>query len=282
MATRAANDPTAQTAPHALRVLARPKVLAFICIGVPVAAGWLYLGFVVAGMSGIGVLEALCRPSFGAQTGWSIAQAGLVLSMWCAMALAMMLPTAGPMILTYAELAETAAKKGEPAASPLILTAGYVSIWLGAAFVLAATQLLLVRLAVLDPAMATASPLFSGAVFIGAGLYQFSALKHACVTQCQHPFRFFFANWTADPRGVFALGFRQGLYCLGCCWAMMLSMFAVGVMNVIWMAALGAIMATEKVSSTTRFSRALGAAFVLIGIAFIATSVIAHWPMKNG
>jgi predicted metal-binding membrane protein len=281
MATRAANDPTAQTA-HVLRVLARPKVLAFICIGVLVAAGWLFLGLVVAGMSGIGVLEALCRPSFGAQNGWSLAQAGLVLSMWCAMALAMMLPTAGPMILTYAELAETAAKKNEPAASPLILAAGYVSIWLGAASVFAATQLLLVRLAVLDPAMATASPLFSGAVFIGAGLYQFSALKHACVTQCQHPFRFFFANWTADPRGVFALGFRQGLYCLGCCWAMMLSMFAVGVMNVIWMAALGAIMAIEKVSSTTRFSRVLGAAFVLTGIAFIATSVIAHWPMKNG
>ena len=281
MVTRAANDPTRQTAPHALRALGRPKMLAFICIGVLVATGWIYLGLVVAGMSGIGVLEALCRPSFGAQDGWSFAQAGLVLSMWCAMALAMMLPTAGPMILTYAELAETAAKKGEPAASPLVLTAGYVSIWLGAAFVLAATQMLLVRLAVLDPAMATASPLFSGAVFIGAGLYQFSALKHACVTQCQHPFRFFFANWTADSAGVFRLGFRQGLYCLGCCWAMMLSMFAVGVMNVIWMAALGAIMAIEKVNTTTRFSRALGALFVLIGVAFIVTSVVAHWPMKN-
>ena len=282
MATRAANDPTRETAPHAVRVLARPKVLAFICIGVLVAAGWIYLGLVVAGMSGVGILEALCRPSFGARTGWSFAQAGLVLSMWCAMAFAMMLPTAGPMILTYAELAETAAKKGEPAASPLVLTAGYVSIWLGAASVLAATQLLLVRVAVLDPAMASASPLFSGAIFIGAGLYQFSALKHACVTQCQHPLPFFFANWTAEPRGVFRLGLRQGLYCLGCCWAMMLSMFAVGVMNVIWMAALGAIMATEKVSTTTRFSRALGALFVLIGIVFIATSVAAHWPMKNG
>jgi predicted metal-binding membrane protein len=254
--------------------------LAFICIAVLVATGWIYLGL-LAGMSGTGVLEALCRPSFGSQGGWSLTQAGLVLSMWCAMALAMMLPTAGPMILTYADLAETAARKGEPAASPLVLTAGYVSIWLGAASVFAAAQLLLMRLAVLDPAMATASPLFSGATFIGAGLYQFSALKHACVTQCQHPFRFFFANWTADPRGVLRLGFRQGLYCLGCCWAMMLSMFAVGVMNVIWMAALGAIMAVEKINSTTRFSRTLGAVFVLIGIAFIVTSVLAHWPMKS-
>ena len=143
MVTRAANDPTRQSAPHALRALGHPKVLAFICIAVLVATGWVYLGLLVAGMSGVGVLEALCRPSFGAQGGWSLAQAGLVLSMWCAMALAMMLPTAGPMILTYADLAETAAKKGEPAASPLVLTAGYVSIWLGAASVFAATQLLL-------------------------------------------------------------------------------------------------------------------------------------------
>ena len=100
MATRAANDPTPQTAPHLLRALGRPKVLAFICIGVLVAAGWIYLGLLVAGMSGVGVLEALCRPSFGVQAGWSFAQAGLVLSMWCAMALAMMLPTAAPMMFT--------------------------------------------------------------------------------------------------------------------------------------------------------------------------------------
>src|SRR5258705_10862028 len=141
--------------------------------------------------------------------------------------------------------------------------------------------MLLVRLAMLDATMATASPLFSGAVFIGAGLYQFSALKHACVTQCQHPFRFFFANWTAEPRGVFGLGMRQGLYCLGCCWAMMLLMFAVGVMNVVWMAALGAVMTIEKMGTTTRFSRALGIVFILVGAAFVLTSVTAHWPAQG-
>jgi predicted metal-binding membrane protein len=148
--------------------------------------------------------------------------------------------------------------------------------------VLAALQVVLTRLSILDPAMATASPLFSGAVFVGAGAYQFSALKHACVTQCQHPFRFFFANWTAEAFGIFRLGLRQGLYCLGCCWAMMLLMFAVGVMNVIWMAALGAIMAIEKINTTARFSRALGTVFIMVGLAFIATSVVAHWPARAG
>src|SRR6185436_15411481 len=87
-------------------------------------------------------------------------------------------------------------------------------------------------------------------------------------------------NWTADPRGVFGLGLQQGLYCLGCCWAMMLLMFAVGVMNIFWMAALGALMTIEKVNTTTRFSRALGAAFCVIGLTMIATAVIGHWPAK--
>ncbi len=264
-----------------VRALARPKLLAILCIAVLVAAGWIYLGLALAGASGVPFLEILCRPSFGT-SGFDAAQAGLVFAMWCAMALAMMLPTAAPMILTYAELAETAARKGEPAASPLVLAAGYVGVWFGVAVVLSALQLTFSRLSLLDPAMASASPLFSGAVFIGAGFYQFSALKHACVTQCQRPFPFFFANWTAEPRGVFRLGVRQGLYCLGCCWAMMLLMFAVGVMNVIWMAALGAVMAIEKIGTTTRFSRALGIVFILAGAAFILTSVMAHWPGRAG
>lgn len=264
-----------------VRALARPRVIAMACIAVLVAGGWIYLGLMLAGMSGVPVLEALCRPSFGASSP-DAPQAALLFAMWCAMSLAMMLPTAGPMILTYADLADTAGRKGEKAASPLVLTAGYVMVWLAAAAALAALQILFARLSLLDPVMASASPLFSGAAFIVAGVYQFSALKHACVTQCQRPFPFFFANWTAEPRGVFRLGVRQGLYCLGCCWAMMLLMFAVGVMNVVWMAALGTVMAIEKLNTTTRFSRALGVAFILAGAAFIVGSVVAHWPARAG
>src|SRR2546421_12735289 len=174
------------------RALARRRLLAVACMGVLAAAGGAYRGLMLAGMPGAGFLEPLCRPTFGTATAGGT-EAALVLAMWCAMAFAMMLPTAAPMILTYAEIAETAASKGEPAASPLVLTAGYVGVWLRAAVGLSALQLILARVSLLDPAMASASPLFSGAVFIGAGLYQFSALKYACMTQCQHPFQFFFA-----------------------------------------------------------------------------------------
>jgi len=269
------------TAIKPFAALARPRALAIACIAVLVASGWIYLALALAGMNGATFLQVVCQPAFGT-SGLRAAQVLLLLAMWCAMALAMMLPTAAPMILTYCDLAETAAARGEPAASPLMLTAGYILVWLAAAIGLATAQLILTTLSLLDPAMRSASPLFSGAVFVAAGAYQFSALKHACVTQCQHPFRFFFANWTSDPAGVFRLGLRQGGYCLGCCWAMMLLMFAVGLMNVVWMAALGAIMTLEKLNTTTRFSRALGIVFIAVGAVFVAGSVIAHWPARAG
>ena len=287
--------------------LGRPVPIAVVCVVALAGLGWIWVVIMVAEWAvhseagalgpGMGILDllarpdgldvigralvdVLCRPSFGAHgVSQTAGQGALVLAMWVAMTLAMMLPTAAGMIVTYAQIADTAARKGEPAVSPLVLTAGYVSVWLGFAALATVLQAALTQAALLDAAMASASPLFSGAVFIGAGVYQFTALKRACVTRCQRPFPFFFANWSREPRGVFRLGVRQGLYCVGCCWAAMLAMFAVGVMNVVWMVALGLVMTLEKMMVTTRFSHAVGAVFVAIGVAFIAVSVAAHWPM---
>jgi predicted metal-binding membrane protein len=271
--------------PRLHRALKRPRRAAIVSLMVLAGLGWLYLGLMIGAAvePGAGLFEALCRPAFGgAGHIGTAANLALTFLMWCAMIFAMMLPTAGAMIVTYAEIAETAAAQREAAASPLALIAGYASVWLGFAVVATGLQFALAGSALLDSGLAVASPLFAGAVFIGAGAYQFSALKHACVTLCQRPFPFFFANWSAQPAEVFRLGLRQGLFCLGCCWAMMLLMFAVGVMNVVWMAMLGAIMGLEKVMTTTRFSRAVGAAFAAIGVALIASSVVAHWPARAG
>jgi predicted metal-binding membrane protein len=290
------------------RGLMRPRMMAVTCLVVLSGLGWIYLGLFMAAdlpdgesSSGAGVLDALarrhelgalarafydaiCRPSFGHEAGFNaggVGAVGLIFAMWVAMIFAMMLPTAGPMILTYAEIADTGAQKGEPVASPLALTAGYMAIWFGFAAAATALQVALTRAALLDPAMGGASPLLSGAVFLAAGAYQFSALKHACITLCQRPFPFFLANWSSQPSGVFRLGLRQGIYCLGCCWAMMLLMFAVGVMNVVWMAALGLVMAAEKIATTTRFSRAVGAVLALIGVVLIGSALWSHWPTRS-
>jgi predicted metal-binding membrane protein len=247
--------------------LSRPRPIALAGIVGLTALGWLALGL-MAGEPTAQMWQALCRPAAG--DGWTAAL--LAAPMWAAMAPAMMLPTAGPMILTYAEIADTAARKGERVVSPLLLIAGYLVVWLGFACLAAASQGLLGHVGLFD--RGNAAPLLAGALAIGAGLYQFSALKQACLTKCQRPFPFFFANWTTEPWGVLRLGLRQGMTCLGCCWAMMLLMLAAGAMNVIWMAALGVVMTIEKMTSTATFSKALGLAFLVGGGGLLVLSTL--------
>jgi predicted metal-binding membrane protein len=278
---------------------ARPKLVAAGCVVALTALGWFYLALLIAHMGGtlgelgpgMAVLDlvpraiaVLCRPTFGLgmpEGAWGLSGFAVVALMWAAMVLAMMLPSAGPMILTYAQIADTAARKGERIVSPFAIAAGYTVVWLGFAALATLAQFAVTRADLIDTGMASASTLFSGAIFIGAGLYQFSALKHACLTQCRQPFPFFFAHWETTPRGVFRLGLKQGLYCLGCCWALMLVMFAVGVMNVIWMAALGIVMTLEKIGSGNRLSYGLGAALMAIGVAFVLVSFAMHWPPRG-
>jgi predicted metal-binding membrane protein len=261
-----------ELAPAARRLaaaLARPRPIAVVCILSLTASGWLALGLMTAdGLS----WQALCRaaPPGGA------AELLLAMPMWAAMTLAMMLPTAGPMILTYAEIADTAARKREPAVSPLILAAGYVAVWLGFAMIAGLLQWSLALSGML--AGGNASPPAAGAIFLAAGLYQFSALKRACLSLCQRPFPFFFANWTAERSGVLQLGLRQGLYCLGCCWAVMLIMFAVGTMNVVWMAGLGVLMTAEKMAApAARLREATGVGFLALGLGTILVALGGAW-----
>ena len=276
---------------------ARPKLLAIACIVVLAVLGWLYLALLVANMGGalsaLGpgmgafdlvprAISALCGPTFGlAMPGgaWTLSGVAVVGSMWAAMVLAMMLPSAAPMILTYAEIADTAARKGERIVSPVVLAAGYAVVWLGFAATATLAQFLFTRAALIDTSMASASGLFSGAIFIAAGLYQFSALKHACLTQCRQPFPFFFAHWETSARGVFRQGVQQGLYCLGCCWAMMAVMFAVGVMNVVWMAALAIVMTLEKLGRGNRLTYGLGVVLIAAGAGFVLSAFAVHWPL---
>ena len=136
---------------------ARPKVLAAICVVALAGLGWLALGLMAAAT---GMFDALCRPlTTGA---WSAISFAIVAAMWGAMTFAMMLPSAAPMIMTYAEIADTAARKGERIVSPFVLASGYVSVWLGFAAAATFVQCVFAHFALLDAGMAPASGLFSG------------------------------------------------------------------------------------------------------------------------
>lgn len=200
------------------------------------------------------------------------AQAGALVVMWFLMAVATMLPSAAPMIRTYCEIADTARIKGEPVVHPLVLAAGYLSMWLAASAVFAALTLLVHAFAssvqMLDPVI---GPTGAAALFV-AGLYQFSGLKEACLTKCKNPFSVLFSNWSVRPGRIFKLGMEQGMWCLGCCWALMLVMFAVGVMNVFWMALIGLFTLIEKQTAGRLPTRIAGVILLVWASALLVVS----------
>jgi len=259
------------------QIFARPKAIAAGCVIIIAGLGWFYLALLIAApaSSWFATVQALCRTL--PEGAWSFSAAAVTASMWSAMTLAMMLPSASPMILTYAEIAETAARKSERIVSPLVIAAGYASVWLVFSLLATVIQIVLTRAALLNTGITSASGILAGAIFIGAGVYQFSALKHACLTHCQNPFPFFFTNWATTLGGVFRLGVEQGLYCLGCCWAMMMVMFAVGVMNVAWMAGLAAVMTIEKLLTGRRFAHGVGVALIVVGTGIAVSAFAAQW-----
>jgi predicted metal-binding membrane protein len=100
-----------------------------------------------------------------------------------------------------------------------------------------------------------------------AGAYQFTPLKHACLTRCRSPFPVLFGRWSDRRAAIYRLGLEEGLNCLGCCWALMLLMFAVGVMNIVWMVALAIVSMVERVTTGRVVPYGVGVVLVLIGLA---------------
>ena len=187
--------------------------------------------------------------------------------LWILMAIAMMLPSAAPLIRTYCEIADTARAKGEAAVHPLVLVAGYLTVWVLAAAGFAAVSVLV---------QATTGAPVSGYAAIAAlgiaGLYQFSSLKEACLKKCRNPFAVLFSRWSSAPLRVLRLGAEQGVWCLGCCWALMLVMFAVGTMNIFWMALVGLFTVVEKQTSGSFATRLAGTILLVWATALLLVS----------
>jgi predicted metal-binding membrane protein len=251
------------------RQAARPRGIAIAGICVLTAFGAAILGLLMTqnGAENFAALKALCGAN--AKLDANAVAFAFSFAAWAAMALVMMMPGAAPMLLTYAEIAETAAAKGAVTVSPLVLAAGYLAVWVAFALIANGAEIFLSRLIV--PGSEIAVLALSGSLIL-AGLYQFSELKHACLARCRRPFAFFFAQWTDRIAGVFRLGLRQGVYCLGCCWALMLLMLFIGTMNLVWMAGLAAIMAAEKITRSKTLPRAAGIVLIAAGAAFLALS----------
>ena len=168
----------------------------------------------------------------------------LVAAMWATMMVAMMLPSAAPTILLYARVQRQAAASPPPTGA---FIAGYFLCWLVFAAVAAVLQAVLERSGLAPSLMSGLRGSRAEAILIIAiGLYQLSPLKTACLARCRSPAQFLSRHYRPGARGALRLGLLHGAYCVGCCWALMALLFAVGVMNLAWIAALTLLVAAEK------------------------------------
>ncbi|TPI38971.1 DUF2182 domain-containing protein [Mesorhizobium sp. B2-9-1] len=271
-----------------------PRRAVMLAIGIGIALAWLLLGaMAIRGAEGSPVggpgdmllknLPGLPLPDFldrffalclapAPLAGLAGLQAPALVLMWFLMAVATMLPSAAPLIRTYCEIADTARIKGEPVVHPLVLVAGYLATWLAASVGFSVLTFAVYAFVgsgrMLDPAVGLAGAI----ALLVAGLYQFSGLKQACLEKCRNPFSVLFARWSAKSGRIFRLGLEQGVWCLGCCWALMLVMFAVGAMNVFWMALIGLFTLIEKQTAGRVASRIAGAILLVWAAALLLVS----------
>lgn len=171
----------------------------------------------------------------------------LLLAMWWIMMIGMMLPSAAPMILTFAAVNRSRRARGRPYTPTVLFTSGYLLTWGGFSVAATLAQWGLEQASLLAPmAMKTTSALLGGLLFIAAGLYQLTPIKSACLRSCRSPFDFVINHWRDGAVGALRMGAAHGLYCLGCCWIPMALLFAVGAMDLVWVAALTAVVLIEK------------------------------------
>jgi len=196
---------------------------------------------------------------------WSVAEVLAAFGMWSVMMMGMMLPSASPMLLTFSGISRRSNPDGSLLRTSLFV-GGYLLVWMGYSAGAALLQSGFQAAALLSPMGASTHPYLSGGLLVTAGIYQWTPLKDACLTGCRSPMGFLMAEWRPGRRGAFVMGLRHGGNCAGCCWATMALMFVLGVMNLLWMAALTALCLIEKVAPAgDRIGRVAGLGFIAWG-----------------
>jgi predicted metal-binding membrane protein len=210
--------------------------------------------------------------------GMSLGGLGFFVTVWVVMMAAMMFPSVAPTVLMYDRLREGHRARGEGAAADAtaLFVAGYLLVWTAAG--LAAYALFeLVR--AIDPAFLAwndAGRYVTGGVIVAAAVYQVTPLKRACLTKCRSPMMFLAERWRNGRAGAVEMGVRHGAWCLGCCWALMAALFAVGIMSLGWMALIAAFIAAEKLlpwPTGARLAVALSLLALGLGVAFFPADV---------
>ena len=226
-------------------VLKRDRLVVLAGVFGVAALAWAYTVY-VALSTGTGAGAAMAMPNMQS---WGLAHWVSMFIMWMVMMAAMMVPSAAPMLLLFATVNRQRKTKQQPYVSTGVFLLGYILVWCGFAAGATVGNWALHTHAMLSSMMgASTNALLGGTLLLAAGVFQWTRLKYVCLTNCRSPLSFIMTGWRDGVGGALQMGLRHGVYCLGCCWILMALLFVLGVMNLVWIAALAAFVLLEKVA----------------------------------
>lgn len=248
-------------------ILRRERRIVGGCLAALVVLAWVYLfhtKMTMAGMNMPGMVMIDTQQ-------WEPATVLLLFVMWAVMMVAMMLPSAAPMILCFLTVNERRQAAGRPFVPVTIFILGYLAVWTAFSVLATLAEWGLHQAALLSTTMTATSPALDGGLLIAAGIFQWTPLKRVCLKGCRSPLSFLMSEWREGARGAFAMGLRHGAYCVGCCWFLMALLFVAGVMNLVWVAVIALfVMAEKALPKGELIARVAGIALVIAGAAIVA------------
>jgi predicted metal-binding membrane protein len=254
------------------RVLRRDRVILVAALAMVVAIAWVWVVVGAGtGMSTIGMTRRSGMPQGTSMimepAVWNLGYAGLMFAMWWVMMVAMMLPSATPMLLLFARVNRQQRARERPYVPTGVFAAGYLLAWGGFSVLATALQWALEQAGLLSPMMVTTSYWLGGGILLAAGLWQLTPIKGVCLRHCRSPLGFLMQGWRPAGVGALRMGLEHGTFCLGCCWFLMGLLFFGGIMNLFWIAGLAGFVLLEKtIPLGPWFGRAAGLAAAAGGV----------------
>lgn len=227
-------------------VLRRDRAIVGVALLATTLVAWLYLFHLAAVMPGMDMAD-MPGMAMSRDHAWGVVDVVLLFAMWAVMMIAMMVPAAAPMILTFAMVQRKRHERDRAAVPTVVFLLGYAVVWTAYAAAAALAQWRLHEAALLSAVMASTSARLAGVLLLVAGVFQWTPLKQACLAKCRSPLSFVMNEWREGPAGAFLMGVRHGAYCVACCWALMALLFVAGVMNLVWVAGLAVFVLAERV-----------------------------------
>lgn len=225
---------------------------------------WAYLAYLAWEMRHMDMQMAMPRTQ-----AWRLVEYLLMFVMWAVMMVAMMIPSAAPMIITFASVNRRRREQQRPYIPTGVFLAGYLAVWTVYSVAATLVQGALHEAALLSPMMVSTSPVLGGVLLMTAGVFQWTPLKHACLRHCRSPLSEIMSDWREGSRGAFVMGLKHGAYCAGCCWFLMALLFVAGVMNLLWVAAIGAFVLIEKLAPSGHLVGNIAGVLLLVAGAFM-------------